>query len=634
MKTETLKRIPYYLSVALLTGGASLIIGLLSFGGMFSIWPIWPLAIGTVALSASYEGEIYIQNIKSGINKLFLTPNYLKNHLTKAFLKHNFPLTEPRPTFFSHYEQQLLLLQEFKNKQLATGDKKRKKKIEKNLLDMETWFTNQLFLKRNRKSNQALNSPDFTQEVHVWLDTFKSKETKEAQNTLKTRGRLFYFVGGFSVLCAACMGIGTTYLLSETLLAIPLLTALSASIPPVGFIILATLAGAAYGLLIYNAITDMINNKTLQHLYNQLIQIKRKGVTLRNLVMTTTTVLLVLLAIALTVCTAGTWWAVARETTPVVSWIIKLPGFVMKIMNPILIGIASLFFNWQNTAETLELAEEIKKSPFAAIKEAFLELKTTFSQLPQHENWLQILNPARLLLKLTITPLRILFFIGHLASIAVTSDRIPGISPIISTLLGFISEGFEDAHYFFGHSPNAPIEKPSVTQILHEHFNPQDKRLDFPSWILKEVIFKPIYWLAITWDWAFSQRNPKAITGQAGPHKMSFSEAKQKQTGSFKENIPQKIAVPNSGKDVDLLEWQKELVIMKIEQFKKNHLQHAFLGNQLARQKQNSLSQLQVDKKRWSLQQIMQQSKHIGTVIFGNLNKIRKKLPVKLFWNN
>ena len=73
-----LKKIPYHLTLLLLTSGASLILGFLSFGGMLALSPLLPLAFAAFALSVAYEGEIYLQNIKGALNKLFKY-NHMKN---------------------------------------------------------------------------------------------------------------------------------------------------------------------------------------------------------------------------------------------------------------------------------------------------------------------------------------------------------------------------------------------------------------------------------------------------------------------------------------------------------------------------------------------------------------------------
>ena len=53
-----------------LTVGASLILGFLSFGGMFASIPVLPLAFAAFGLSVSYEGEVYLQNIKGSFQKI------------------------------------------------------------------------------------------------------------------------------------------------------------------------------------------------------------------------------------------------------------------------------------------------------------------------------------------------------------------------------------------------------------------------------------------------------------------------------------------------------------------------------------------------------------------------------------
>src|SRR3990167_7820369 len=221
MGTKTLKRIPPYF----LAGGASLILGLLSFGGMFALTPVWPLALGTLVLAVAYDYEIYQQNMSGAFNKLFFVRNYLQHHLAREFLKHHFPLKDPnnaldnRPEFFKQYEQQLLMLHDFEHKPLNKDAKKRKKNIERNLRHLEAWFTKQLFLKSKKTTPHDIK--DNALGIPQWLDELKKPNSKkslrdEVQETLRNRHRLFYAVGAFSVLSAGFMTVGTTYLLSQT----------------------------------------------------------------------------------------------------------------------------------------------------------------------------------------------------------------------------------------------------------------------------------------------------------------------------------------------------------------------------------------------------------------------------------
>lgn len=58
-----------------LTAGASLTLGLLSFGGFYAICPSIIFGTGSAFLATLYEGEIYYSNTKDAIKKL-LKPNY------------------------------------------------------------------------------------------------------------------------------------------------------------------------------------------------------------------------------------------------------------------------------------------------------------------------------------------------------------------------------------------------------------------------------------------------------------------------------------------------------------------------------------------------------------------------------
>jgi hypothetical protein len=74
---------------------------------------------------------------------------------------------------------------------------------------------------------------------------------------------------------------------------------------------MAIVAGAAYGLLTYNSLTDMISNKTLSKWYERIRADLHQNKTAKNIFMATSAALLTSLALALTICTAGTWWTVA-----------------------------------------------------------------------------------------------------------------------------------------------------------------------------------------------------------------------------------------------------------------------------------------------------------------------------------
>ncbi|HIC7357440.1 TPA: T4SS effector ferrous iron transporter IroT/MavN [Legionella pneumophila] len=592
------QKIPYYLFLLLLTTGASLILGFLSFGGMYALLPALPLAFAGFALSVAYEGEIYLQNIKGALNKLFKF-NYLKNYLAKEYLLTHFPNTDEEncPQFFKDYKRQLELLGEFGHKELNQDSKKRKRQIEKTLSDMEKWFALQLF---SDKNNTSPTPSKYTKELLDWLALNKQDEWVKRW---EKRHFQFHIVKGFSVVAGLFMGLGSTYLIVEAFTVIPFFAAIPFALWPIIILPMAIVAGAAYGMLTYNAVTDMINNNTVVKWYNKIRDDLSQGLTVRNVFIATTAVFLVGLALALTVCTAGTWWTIATNARPLFDWMKKMPSFIMGVINPIITGASAIVFNIQNTAESLDMVDEATRSNKNVFQKIYEATSNGYQHLRETENWLQIVNPFRILLKLTITPLRILLFLGHLISVAVTSDRMPGVPQILSALVAIISEGFEDAHYFIGHDHEDEQDEEHGHQdhhqfekLLKERLNPdsdQDHNMDIPTWILK-TIASPIYGLAALWDCSASKLNPpqenhsKNLPSGKKPHVLSLGEAWNKQWGVAKE-FDVKL---NANAERPSQEWQVEHAVARIEKFQRKHLKDIVIGRELADKKIVALNQL------------------------------------------
>lgn len=592
------KKIPYYLALFLLTIGASLILGFLSFSGMYALVPVLPLAFIAFGLSVAYEGEIYLQNIKGALNKLFKN-NYLKNHLAKDYLLAHFPEktdAEGCPEFFADYGRQLKLLHTFSHKTLNADSKKRKRKIEKTIRDMEKWFALQLFPTQNSKLK---DQSEYAKQLRDWLALPKNKQ-QEWQDRLETRRITFYLVQAFSVCAGLFMGLGTTYLIVEAFSVIPLFAAIPFGFWPILILPMAAIAGAAYAFLTYNAITDLINNDTLRKWYYKLTNDLSKGLTFNNVFLALTAVFLAGLAIALTICTAGTWWTIATNARPLFEWMKNMPSFIMGIINPIITGLSALFFNFQNTAESLEMVDQAINAEENVFQKFTQYVSKGYQHLIATENWVQILNPFRLFLKLTVTPLRVLLFLGHLISIALTADRMPGVPQMVAALVAIISEGFEDAHYFIGHSHNhthGHSDKDLVKEHL-ENGHGHNHDMDIPTVILK-TIASPLYLLAAVWDYVFSQFNSKSsneikISTQDNekkhPEVLTFTKAWNKQRDIPEEsdvNIKENAQHPSEN-------WQAEHADTLIEKYKTEHFNGVFIGSTLAEQKKSELEKLQI----------------------------------------
>lgn len=83
-------------------------------------------------------------------------------------------------------------------------------------------------------------------------------------------------------------------------------------------------------------------------------------------------------------------------------------------------------------------------------------------------------------------------------SIGLTADRMPGVPAIVSALLGMISEGFEDAHYFFDLDALWTSDD-ECDHHGHEHS-------DLPNLCL-QFLFSPLFLVSALWHWGFQESN-------------------------------------------------------------------------------------------------------------------------------
>lgn len=541
---------------------------------MFALTPVLSLAIAAFVLSVAYEGEIYLQNLKGAFKKL-MKPEFVEQSLGKEYLLTYYPENvEKAPQFFKDYDHQINQLLQFEHGTLDDNAIAQKKRIEKNLKDMERWFTKLLFSKEEPKS-------DYAKAVYLWLREPNKPQVESWQQSASYRGIAVQIAKGFSVLAGLFMGVGSTYLIVGALGSIPLLAAIPFGFWPLFVIPMAVIAGTAYGFLTYNSITDMINNDTLGKWLRKLRDSFSQGITLRNVFMAATTVCLVTLAVALTLCTAGTWWTVVNNTRPIFEWMQHIPGFVMGVINPLITGTSAIFFNVQNTAESLELLDEAMNAKQSLVSRLWSGIKDTASQLYTSENAAQWFNPFRLALKLTIMPLRILLFFGHLISIALTADRVPGIPQIAAALVGMISEGFEDAHYFVGHEHEHHHDVPSLRKERLSAGHSHSHDADIPTRLIK-LLASPVYFMAAVWDWGFSRFNDSPL---------AFRSAWNKQWGVKEEDISNERVIDPSKS----FAWQKEQSLLLIDRFKEQHLQPVVVNSAIARDKIAALETLQED---------------------------------------
>lgn len=515
-----IKKIPFYIAPWFLMIGACLTIGLLSFGGMLALWPSVTLAVGSFVLSVAYEGEIYLQSTKRALKKLFKS-TYLERQLAKECLLNDFPDTSLAtcPAFFKDYEKQLHLLHRFEDKRLDKDSQARKKHVEKTLADMEKWFAVQLFSDKPAQTTYQKN-------LQAWFQLKPEKDLAPRDKYTAKRDShklLFQFVNAFCLLAGCFTGIGTSYLLVEVFAVIPFLAALPLATLPLIIVPMSVIAGVAYGLLVYNAATDMITDKMILKWYDKIKAYRKEGNAIRMMGL----VLVLSLNIILAVCTAGTWYTVAKTTRPLFDWMSKLPSFIMLVMNPLISAVSTFIFNVENVSETLEQLEEATTKPAGSFDAQPEDVPVLIAKSDNENKW-QKRNPFRFFIAMTFERLRYLLFAGHIASISAAGDRVPGVHPLISAIPCGANEVLEDLHWFnlIGGS-NKHAHKHDTRTLLNERLgrgegHNHDK--DLPTKMLT-FLFMPLYVLAAGWDAICSRGN----TGDLKP--VDFWSALDKEMG-------------------------------------------------------------------------------------------------------
>lgn len=559
-----IKKIPFYIAPWFLMIGACLTIGLLSFGGMLALWPSVALAVGSFVLSVVYEGEIYLQSTKRALKKLFKS-TYLERQLANECLLNDFPDTslETCPAFFKDYEKQLHLLHRFEDKRLDKDSQARKKHVEKTLADMEKWFAVQLFSDKPAQTTYQKN-------LQAWFQLKPEKDLAPRNKYTAKRDShklLFQFVNAFCLLAGCFTGIGTSYLLVEVFAVIPLLAALPLATLPLIIVPMSVIAGVAYGLLVYNAATDMITDKMILKWYDKIKAYRKEGNAIRMVGL----VLVLSLNIILAVCTAGTWYTVAKTTRPLFDWMSKLPSFIMLVMNPLISAVSTFIFNVENVSETLEQLEEATTKPAGSFDAQPEDVPVLIAKSDNENKW-QKRNPFRFFIAMTFERLRYLLFAGHIASISAAGDRVPGVHPLISAIPCGANEVLEDLHWFnlIGGSKNH-AHKHDTRTLLNERLgrgegHNHDK--DLPTKMLT-FLFMPLYVLAAGWDAVCSRSN----TGELKP--VDFWSALDKEMG-----IPQEESVDIAGSDCCPVNTNTSIVPHKEARF-----MDAFNPNRIRRNK-------------------------------------------------
>lgn len=655
------KKIPYYLIVFLLTLGAGLIVGLLSFGGMWAFMLDWSIGWTVTALvggsltaavfSFVFEIEVFFQNTKKGIGKL-INADYLKQFFGEKFFNKFYRDDKPnktneaeKPQLLKDYDLCEKQLTELKKQMSAAKEQiekaqkikdrtKRKaeiakyttqlaeykvteKKILKNQRTLKKIFTEVLFSKSIDKSDTA-NA--YQVALKNWLDK-GNRAVKHANihNKLHKYERRYFWAKVFSIVSLPAYGIGTLFLLSNLFETVSVIALFAGPIiaSPMGIVVMSLIAGAAYGMLTFNAITDMMNNKTLQKWRKNFFHNGLKyDAPWKKITMWIIGAALVVLALFITVCTAGTWWTATTNLPTFLGWLTNIPMRVIdafRLTISITIGIATLIFDLQNTSESLEILDKGLKGSF---DKEFQKIKKGFRDLWESEWTIEKLNPFRALLIITVVVVQVVLFLGHLLCMGVDSDQTPwDISERFLTLASGILEFAVDFHYvgeIFGgghkHDSKEPCEAHGSHEAHdHDHESHEshghEHHIDIPKIVAITVAYA-LFWLpAKIWSEVFgrircyclkpksdSQSELKAgIASEVEPEIKEGTPRVVQEAAPAPEAIPAPIVVVAAPKQTLELsqEGQAELACYKMQKKAQHHLNSWFgsVGKSLAVEK-------------------------------------------------
>ncbi len=404
-------------------------------------------------------------------------------------------------------------------------------KVTRQISRLEQQISSQIATEERERTKLALVAmlSDATYAYHrnkliEWIAPDKADwEKRLRQHTINSR--IAFVIAAFSGLI---MGIGTTYLIMEAVAVIPWLMLLPLSLFPPVIGPLAVIAGAAYGLLIYNSLTDILLDNPAKKFIDRIRAISSQEMTFKRILILSLSLVLFLVTIFLTMCTAGTWLTVFHKTKPLVAWLSVIPNVLLNIIIPILIGISVLPFSFQSVSNTLEGLEANPsldraiialnprnwRAPTGRLPHSLAEASEWLSErmwqqwVPDFlgitadefalETDMQKKNPYRIVYRLFFEPLRNFIFIGHLVSAGATSDQIEG-QVWLSFWLNFWFECVEDWDWIWG---RAHVDDIDTVDLLKERAQKADDHnhdKNLPMRLLK-FVFEPILQRAAQWD--------------------------------------------------------------------------------------------------------------------------------------
>lgn len=576
-------KIVKWAATGLLTTGAVIAIGILSYCGMLVISPSLTLAWIAFALAGFIDGEVYLQNIGNGIDNLKLAGyrgiDTLIIHALDQQVKKG--LNQPSE-LVKQYAAQKKYVESFKHKKLNPAQKKAKKEAIKRLRRMQKMFVDRV-LSEGESTDASIIL------IRQSLPTFKRK-------IWYLRLSLPICIGS-----GAAFGLATAAALQTTLLGMT--AALSVTIWP-----LAALAAVAYAFLIYQTISDMVRNETIIKWRKQFVTWfhrdrlengDKKPIDSRYILRIVGVSFLLGLTISIgiiaTLATAGTWWLPVKHAASLLPIAASGANLIRNILVPLATA-ATLVFTIRNSIKTVkEMVHDIQtKDPLGYLRRqafAFAHacqdllrsdpiayIKQKKAQYANNKSWAELFNPFRLLAAAISAPFLFLVFIGHIAAVGLTGDRAPGlnyVATIFSAVFGALSDGFVDYHYVIGHKHETKEGE------AHKHDAEDEEQHShgmIANFILK-VALSPLLLMASGWDYVVEKKDPTL-------------SAKERFTKIVKTNfgIHEHTGTPDNEPQLTRAYLDEEMQYRFEKQ--KKRLKHVFLRKDIGEEKRETLDRL------------------------------------------
>lgn len=515
-----------FIAIGVLSISVMIAIGLLGYFGMLELVPTSiGLAITAFALAGIVDGEVFMQNIRGGIEnlKLLIPTRAINSLIVRELDKHlaQEP-TEQASQFEKDYYKQKSYLASFHDKKLSKEQKEEKKAAEKRLKRMQKIFIRQV------KDIHPDTTP--TTDSYFGEEAFNTSLLQPIRNLIPSFKRKAVFIN-MSLVMSILAGIGFCFATAAGLVSF---------IATGGIWPLAVGAGIGFTLMMYRTFSSIIASDTMKEWIAKVKRwftrtpeqeaVKNKKekwnakdwrIEIKYWAKVTGIVLLAVSAIAVgviaTAATAGTWWIVVENGIALVRPIATAANILRSVFVPVAVA-ANLIFTTRNIMTTVDQIVSkdhahpkheatphthlSRKARFIAfVNKMSNAIEQPFINAKKEKRLLSLLNPFRWFIMLVSLPFMAFVLIGHFIAIGLTGDRAPGLNEqgkIASAFFGALADTLVDFHYLFhvgkGH------QKGHAHDAEHDHSHGL-----IPKIVLNAVLFIPII-LAGLWDYATLQR--------------------------------------------------------------------------------------------------------------------------------